>query len=134
MEQVNNLEASLHSKAKEANTAEEKRAKIKERLKRIMEKNQLHSRTNVELNSKISIMKAENEKLKSKINKLQAKLQDKEDSTVFVKSCDIYHTKRKTLEEAKEGIANTDECIAKAQELETTAYENLPDRPVGSDS
>nr|XP_009804075.1 PREDICTED: uncharacterized protein LOC104249361 [Nicotiana sylvestris] len=76
MEQVNNLEASLRSKIEKANATEERRAKMEETLKRVMEQNRLHSTTNVELNSKISTMKAENKKLQSKIDKLREKLQD----------------------------------------------------------
>ncbi|XP_070014960.1 tropomyosin-2-like [Nicotiana sylvestris] len=99
-----------------------------------MEKNQLHSTTNVELDSKINIMKAKTEKLQSKIEKVRAKLQDQEDSIHFEKSYDIYHKKRKTLEESKEGNANIDDCIAKAHELETTTLKNLPARLVASES
>ncbi|XP_070047074.1 uncharacterized protein [Nicotiana tomentosiformis] len=75
IDQVNNLKASLHSKIEKANVVNEKRTKMEERLKRVMEHNQLHSTTNVELDSKISIMKAENDKLKSKIenSKLNSK-------------------------------------------------------------
>ncbi|XP_070054780.1 uncharacterized protein [Nicotiana tomentosiformis] len=105
MEQVNNLEANLRSKTEEANAAEGKREKMKERLKRVIEQNRLHSTTNVELDSKISKMRAKNEKLQSKIDKLRAKLQDQEDSLVFEKTYSIYHTKTKTQEEAKKALS-----------------------------
>ncbi|XP_070031908.1 tropomyosin-2-like [Nicotiana tomentosiformis] len=134
MEKVNNEESNLYSKTEDANVAEEKRDKIEERLKRVMEQNQLHETTNVELYYRISLVKTKNDKLQTKIEKLQAKLQDKEDSILLDKIYATYHMKRKTLEEAKEGIANIDDCIAKARELETTALENLPTRPISSDS
>ncbi|XP_070054037.1 uncharacterized protein [Nicotiana tomentosiformis] len=114
MEQINNLKAKLHSKTKKANDYEERRAKMEERLKNVMEQNRLHSTTNVELDSKISTMKAENEKLQSQIDKLRAKLQNPEDSLIFKKTYIIYHTKRKTFAEAKKGIININDCIAKA--------------------
>lgn len=38
------------------------------------------------------------------------------------------------MAEAKEGIANTDDYISKAHGLEITALENLPVRPVSSES
>ncbi|XP_070036511.1 uncharacterized protein [Nicotiana tomentosiformis] len=100
-EQVNNLKARLCSKTEDANAAEERRAKIEKRLKSVMEQNRLHSTTNIELDSKISMMKSENEELQSKIDKLQAKLWDQVDSFVFDKTYTMYHMKRKTLEEAK---------------------------------
>ncbi|XP_070034792.1 tropomyosin-2-like [Nicotiana tomentosiformis] len=134
MGHVNNLEPCLRSKTEEANAVEEKRAKMEERLKRVIEQNQLHATTSVELDSRISLVKAENDKLQTKIEKLQAKLQDQEDSFLLEKTYAIYHMKRKTLKEAKEGISNIDDYIDKARELETTALENLSTRPVASDS
>ncbi|XP_070004758.1 GRIP domain-containing protein RUD3-like [Nicotiana sylvestris] len=135
MEQVNNLEASLRSKIEDDNATEERKTRMLERLKRVMEQNKLHSTTNVELDSKINIVKPENKNLQSKIKKLGAKLQDQEDEdfVLFEKTYAIYHTKRKTLEEAKEGITKIDECITKARELETTAHENLHAQPVTFD-
>ncbi|XP_070008290.1 uncharacterized protein [Nicotiana sylvestris] len=114
MEHVKNLEAKLFSKTEKSHVAEERRAKIEERLKRFMEQNRLHLTTNIEHDSKISTTKAKNEKLQSKIYKIREKLQDQEDSSVFEKTYTIYHTKMNTLEEAKEGIANINDCIAKA--------------------
>lgn len=69
-------------------------------------------------------MRAENDKLQSKIKILQAKLQEQEDSILY-KTYAIYHMKRKTLEEVKEGIANVDDFIPKSRKLETTALENF---------
>nr|XP_009608999.1 ensconsin-like [Nicotiana tomentosiformis] len=134
MEQISNLEVGLRAKIEEASAAEEKRAKMEERLKKVTEHNRLHSTTNVELESKISTMKAENEELQAKIDKLRAKLQDEEDSILFEKTYSMYHMKRTTLEEAKEGITNIDGCIAKARELEIATCENLPSRPTAFDS
>ncbi|XP_070034857.1 probable kinetochore protein SPC25 [Nicotiana tomentosiformis] len=94
--QINNLKANLCSKNEEANAIEEKRAKMEERLKRIMEKNRLHSTTNVEHDSRLSATKDEREQLQAKIDKLQAKIQDQEDSLIFEKTYVIYHMKKKT--------------------------------------
>lgn len=70
MAQINNLEASVCSKTKEATTADEKRAIMDERFKKVMEQNQRHATTNTELYSRINIVRSENVKLQSKIDKL----------------------------------------------------------------
>ncbi|XP_070039697.1 uncharacterized protein [Nicotiana tomentosiformis] len=112
MEQVNNLEAVLRAKIEEANAADEMREKMKEKFKRVMEQNRLHSSNNVELDFRISGMRTENEELQSKIDWIQVKLRDSKDSLVFEKMYSIYHMKGKTLEESKEGIVNIDDCIS----------------------
>ncbi|XP_070045721.1 tropomyosin-2-like [Nicotiana tomentosiformis] len=119
---------------RDTNAAEEKRSEMEERLKRVMEQNRLPSTTNVELDSRIRARKAENEELQAKIDKLRAKLLDQEDSLIFKKTYAMYHMKRKTLEEAKGAIANINDCIAKARELELIAREKLHARPATSDS
>ncbi|XP_070042608.1 uncharacterized protein [Nicotiana tomentosiformis] len=100
MEQINNLKASLCSKIEEA-TAEEKRARMEQRFKKVMEQNSEHARTNTDLCRTYGIMRDENEQLQSKIKKLRSKLQDQEDSFLLEKTYVIYHMRRKTLEEAK---------------------------------
>lgn len=47
----------------EANVAENQRANIEESMKGVVEHNQIHATTNVDLDSKICIVKAENDKL-----------------------------------------------------------------------
>lgn len=101
MEKVNNLKASLRSKTEEANDVEEKRAKMEERFNKVMEQNQLHARINIDLDSRISVVRAENDKLQSKIERPRAKLQHKEDSFLLQKTHKIYHMRRKSLEEEK---------------------------------
>ncbi|XP_070017564.1 tropomyosin-2-like [Nicotiana sylvestris] len=86
---------------------------------------ELHDVVTATAKREINNVKAENDKLQSKIVKLRAKLQDQKDSINLKKTYDIYHMKRKTLEEAKEGVENIDDCISKARELETTTLENL---------
>ncbi|XP_070044936.1 uncharacterized protein [Nicotiana tomentosiformis] len=133
-EQINNLKADLSSKTEEANVAEEKRAKMEERLKKAMDQNRIHSTTNVELDSRLSALRSERDGLQAEINKLQAKFQDQEDSLVFEKTYVVYHMRRKTLEEAKMRIVDIDDCIVKARELKLTARENIPARPAATNS
>ncbi|XP_070023212.1 uncharacterized protein [Nicotiana sylvestris] len=78
-DQVNNLKANLCSKIDEVNAAKEMSAKMEDRLKRVMEQNRLHTTSNVELDYILKAMKAENEELHAKIDKLRAKLQNQED-------------------------------------------------------
>ncbi|XP_070035117.1 uncharacterized protein [Nicotiana tomentosiformis] len=82
-EQINNLKADLSSKTEEANDAEDKRDRMKERLKRAMDQNQIYSTTNVELDSRLSAMRSERDDIQVEIDRLQAKLQDQEDSLVY---------------------------------------------------
>lgn len=49
MERIGNLEANLHSNIEEATLAEEKRAKIEEKLQNMMEQNHEHTKTNCDM-------------------------------------------------------------------------------------
>lgn len=95
-----------------------------------MEQNHEHARTNNDLDRSYGIVRAENNQLQSKIEKLR----DQEDSFRLEKTYAFYQIRRKILEEAIEGIANIDNCIAKARKLETTALDNIPARPTASSS
>lgn len=101
MSQVNNLEDDLRVRTEEARVAGEGKAKMEERLLKVMEQNRLHSSTNVIFDARDSVMKAENEELQAKVKKLRARLQNQEDSFIFEKTYSMFHMKRKTLEEAK---------------------------------
>lgn len=90
MAQINNLEANLHSKTEEATDAEKKRAKMEEMFIVVMEQNHEHARTNTDINWIYDIVKAENEQLHSKIERLQAKLKDQHDSFLLEKTSVIY--------------------------------------------
>ncbi|XP_070010208.1 uncharacterized protein [Nicotiana sylvestris] len=61
MEKINNLEARLRSKIKEVAAVEEKRAMMEEILKKFMEQNCEHARTNTNLCQTYDIGMAENE-------------------------------------------------------------------------
>lgn len=104
------------------------------RFKNVMDKYCKHARRNTKLFQTYDILRAENEKLKSKNKKLQAKIEDREVSFLLEKTYVIYHMRMKTLEETKQGIANIDGCIAKALKLETITFNNIPARPTASSS
>lgn len=62
-----------------------------------------------------------------KIQKLQARLCDQEDTFLLEKTHSVDHMRRETLEDAKN--RNIDNCIAEALDLEITAFEINPTRP-----
>lgn len=101
MKKIKNLEARLHSKMEEAIADAEKMERMKERLQRVMEKKCEHANTNTDLCRAYDILWVDNDRLQSKIKKLQAKLQDQDDSYLLSKTHAVYHMKRKTLEDVR---------------------------------
>ncbi|XP_070032061.1 uncharacterized protein [Nicotiana tomentosiformis] len=67
MEQINKLKANLHSKIEEVAATQEKRARVEERLKKVMEQNHEHARTNIDLCWTYEIVRIKNDQLQSKI-------------------------------------------------------------------
>lgn len=67
------LEAAMHSKTEEASVSEEKRAKMEEILWNAMKQNCEHAKTNSELSGAYNILKVDNERVQSKIQKLRAR-------------------------------------------------------------
>lgn len=61
IERINNLEANLRSKTKEAIVAKEKSELMEERLRKVMEQNREHSKTNTNLSRAYNILKVDNE-------------------------------------------------------------------------
>ncbi|XP_070050431.1 uncharacterized protein [Nicotiana tomentosiformis] len=134
VERVNNLEAILRSKAEDTAAAEEKRVRMEERFKKIMEQYWIHISTICDLDSSLSTLRPERDGLQAEVCRLKSKLQFQGDSLVFEKTYAMYHMKRKTLEEAKAVIVDIDDCIAKARALELSARECLPAQPTATDS
>nr|XP_018631166.1 uncharacterized protein LOC108947534 [Nicotiana tomentosiformis] len=98
-----------------------------------MEQNRIHLSTTRDLDTSLGAMRSERDNLQAEVDMLKAKLQFQEDSLVFEKTYDIHHMRRKTLEEAKTGIIDIDDCITKARELELTAPESLPAQLAATD-
>lgn len=69
-----------------------------------MEQNRIHLTTTIDLDSRLSAMKAQRERLQTKIDNIQAQLQYQEDFLVFEKNYAIYNMKRKTLEKQQQAL------------------------------
>lgn len=67
MDRINNLEANLRSKTKEAAAAEEKISKMEDKFCKVMEQNCEHAKTNTDLSRAYNILKVHNERLQLKI-------------------------------------------------------------------
>lgn len=74
MEIINILEAKLHSKIEGATATEEKSIRMEESLKKVMEPNRKHAKTNTDLSITYVILNFDNERLQSKIQWLRAKI------------------------------------------------------------
>lgn len=99
-----------------------------------MEQNCEHAKTNTDLSGAYNILKVDNKTLQLMIQKLQARFRDKEDSLLLKKTRVVYSMRRKTLENAKNGISNIDDYISEILTLETTAFQNILARPTTSSS
>ncbi|XP_070041165.1 uncharacterized protein [Nicotiana tomentosiformis] len=131
---ANNLEAALNSKAEEVASAEEKRARMEDRYKKIMDKNRVHISTICDLDLSLGATRSERDGLLAEVDRLNAKLQHQGDSLIFKKTYSTHHMMRKTLDEAKMDVIDTDDESTKARALELTARECLPGQADAIDS
>lgn len=134
MEKARALEADLHYKIEEAIMAEENRTKLEERLLKVMKQNRKHAKSSSVLAETYKILKVDNEWLQLKIKEIQARFQAQVDSFVLEKTYVVYSMQKKTLEDAKIGFKNIDDCIAEVHALEITSLRNIPARPTISSS
>ncbi|XP_070057587.1 uncharacterized protein [Nicotiana tomentosiformis] len=133
-ERLNNLEAALNSKAKEATAAEEKHVRMEEKYKRVMEHNKVYNSTICDLDVSLQAARSERNNLSTEVDQLKEELQRRTASLIVEKTYLIYSMRIKTLEEAKVSVIDFDAEIAKASELESTNRRGLPDQPNATDS
>lgn len=113
-ERLNNLEATLNSKAEEVVAAEEKRAQMDDKHKRIIEHNKVHIATICDLDLSLSAARSERGDLSREVDRLKLELQRRADSLIIEKTHSMYSMRIKTLEEAKASVIDIDAEIAKA--------------------
>ncbi|XP_070005699.1 uncharacterized protein [Nicotiana sylvestris] len=112
-ERLNNLEATLNSKAEEVTTTEEKYAWLEERQKRVIEHNKVFTSTDPDLDVNLRAIISERDTLSTEVGRLKEELQRRAASLIVDKTYYMYSMRRKTLEEAKAGIIDFDAEIPK---------------------
>ncbi|XP_070008161.1 uncharacterized protein C713.09-like [Nicotiana sylvestris] len=127
-------DAALNSKVKEATVAEEKRAQIESMYRNIIDQNKVCITTIRDLDLSLRAMRSERDGLLTEVDRLKAKLQHQGDSLIIENTYSMYHMRRNTLEEAKAGVIDINDEIAKALTLELTTLERLPAQPDANNS
>nr|XP_009793988.1 PREDICTED: uncharacterized protein LOC104240798 [Nicotiana sylvestris] len=107
---------------------------MEERCKKIVDRNRFHISTTRDIDLRLGATRPERDELLAEVDRLKSKLPHQGDSLVFEKTYSMYHMRRKTLEEAKVGVIDIDDEIAKAHALELTAREHLPAQPASTDA
>ncbi|XP_070041472.1 uncharacterized protein [Nicotiana tomentosiformis] len=108
IERLINLEIALNSKAEEATYSEEKRSQMEDKYKRIMEHYKVHIATILDLDLSLSAARSERDSLSSEVDQLKSELHHEADSLIIENTHSMYRMRRKTLEEAKEGLIDID--------------------------
>ncbi|XP_070055210.1 uncharacterized protein [Nicotiana tomentosiformis] len=135
-ERVINLEAALNSKSEELAIVEAKHAQLEEKYRKTTEHSRLFRSTIRQLAVSLQSARSARKNLSAEVTQLKEELKHRSASLIVEKPYSMYSMRRKTLEEAKDGIIDVDAKIAKARELELAAKNRLPtqsDAPGSSD-
>ncbi|XP_070017907.1 interactor of constitutive active ROPs 4-like [Nicotiana sylvestris] len=131
---LNNLEAALNSKNEEVVVVEEEHAWMEERYSNFIEHNKVYNSTIRDLDVNLQAARSERNNLLTEVDQLKEELQRRATSLIVEKTYSMSSMRRKTLEEAREGVIDFDAEIGKACELESTVRRGLPVQPDATDS